>query len=458
METWYFIDATLNASGLRRVTLHGKTYIVVDTTILKPRVLRGNKGPLYYPREEIEKSFNSWIGTPLLTPKHPVTENGQALLGASPYAWAKYDVGRFYPKGIDKDGGILGESWIDEDEVRRKEPRLLDRLNSKQNIEVSTGIKHGVLKHEKRTYDGIDYEHTALNYKPDHVAILLDEKGACDNTQGCGILFTNNSEDQNTNNSQNTQNNSHNQGVITVEKTALIEWLTLNCDCWKDSSDKETLNNMEVEKLKKFKAKAEEAKRNSLVLNSVTKTFGNEILTLNSADAVEGQLKTKAKEIAEKDKSTTTPTVTTPNVTTTVTTPVTTNTTTEVKKPMNMEEWLSNMPDAAKPVWNNMVESTNREKQDLCTRLAVHLTNNSQDENIKKVAFDNYAKLELPVLRALAATLPTQVTTFNHYGVMMPQAPSYAGAQGGFVPSLQEKEPEKLGLGTGWKWNEKRTA
>lgn len=438
METLYFIDTTLNSSGLRRVNMHGKTYIIVDTTILKPRVLKGNKGPLYYPKDQIAESFNRWLGIPLLTPSHPLTENGQPVLGISPYAWAKYDVGRFYAKGIDNDGGIFGESWFDEDEVRRKEPRLLDRLNSKQNIEISTGLHHSTLEHDKRIFENVEYNHTATNYKPDHIAVLLDEKGACETKHGCGIVF-------------------NSTGESSVEKTQLIEWLTINCNCWKDPADKETLDKMDVEKLKKLKANAEEAKRNSLVVNSVSKTFGEDILTVNSADAFESKVKEKSKEWHKvEDKKETTNNSTNNNNTNNTTT----NSTQTQVKPMDMKEWLSNMPEDAKPVWNNMVDSLNREKQSLCDRLASHLTNNSQDEKVRKAAFDSYAKLNIDQLRELASTIPA--TTNNSFGgVMMPGVPVYAGAQGGYVPSNQEKEPERLGL-SGWNsvWNSdnKKTA
>lgn len=434
---------TLNtAATVRRVTEGNKKFIVVPTTILLPKVLRGSKGNLYYPPEEIAKSVQSWNGIPLITPAHP-TLNGQPILGMSPQAWARFEVGRFYGSTLNNKGGIDGESWFDEEEVRAKEPRLLDRLNSKLNIDVSTGLRHSLEFHEKRVHEGKEYEATVRNFRPDHIAVLMDEKGACSTSDGCGIVF----------------NSMTDETVIIqpidrgsdMEKDQLVNWLVLNCDCWKDTTDKETLNSMTVEKLKKLKEKAQEAIRNSGVVNAVTNSFGQEILTLNSADAITAKIKEKAVPTpVEKPVE---------KVVTVVTnaTPVPITPTPVAGPTMDMSAWLAAMPSEAKPVWNNMVASLNKEKEHLCMRLTDATTNSSQDEKVRKPVFDNYAKLDIEVLRGLASGIQQQ--TNNH--VMMPTVPSYGNAyagQSGMILNHKEPEPEPLGLATrnAWNWSDNK--
>ena len=40
------------------------------------------------------------------------------------------------------------------------------------------------------TYGDKDYERIAVNFRPDHIALLTDEPGACSLEDGCGALRT----------------------------------------------------------------------------------------------------------------------------------------------------------------------------------------------------------------------------------------------------------------------------
>jgi hypothetical protein len=66
----------------------------------------------------------------------------------------------------------------------------MTKIRQKQPIEVSTGLfTTNYAANPGSNYKGRPYSHIARNYVPDHLAILLDQVGACSIQDGCGITF-----------------------------------------------------------------------------------------------------------------------------------------------------------------------------------------------------------------------------------------------------------------------------
>jgi len=173
----------------RRAILNGREYIVAPATLLVPGVLQGSKGRLYYPPDEVAKDPSQWNGMPLVG-YHPIL-NGQHVSGRDPDILEKQGLGFFYRATAN--GKLSGEAWFDVlntvkfDEGLAEGARILPRLEREEKIELSTGLYTENIP-SSGTYNGKEYDAEARNYRPDHVAVLPDQKGACSIADGCGIL------------------------------------------------------------------------------------------------------------------------------------------------------------------------------------------------------------------------------------------------------------------------------
>jgi hypothetical protein len=148
-------------------------------------VLEGSQGSLYYPPEEIGREPHAWNGVPLVR-NHPEAD-GQQISARDPDVLEECGLGHVYRTVAN--GKLTAEAWFDVDRVRRIDPRILERLRRGEPIEVSTGLfVDAEPAPEGATWNGRAYTHIARNYRPDHLAILPDQRGACSVADGCGVL------------------------------------------------------------------------------------------------------------------------------------------------------------------------------------------------------------------------------------------------------------------------------
>jgi len=186
MDTPLQLDET-PVLNVRRETLNGREFLVGDVTFLKEGVLNGSKGALYYPFDEIEKRPGVWNGV-ILTANHPM--NGDRPDSArKPQMMAKYNIGYVFNDYIDeRTKSRRGEVWVDVELANKVDKRLVPSIINGSKINVSTGLFTVDEKvTNEATYNGKVYTHIARNYQPDHLAILLDNQGACSINDGCGI-------------------------------------------------------------------------------------------------------------------------------------------------------------------------------------------------------------------------------------------------------------------------------
>lgn len=173
------------AGKTRYAMLNGRQHLVAPITLIVPGVLNGSQGALYYPSEEVEKSVATWNYMPLVI-YHP-TLNGMSVSARTPQVLNEYCVGVLLNSKFD--GKLMAEGWFDVDATMRIDADVLNRLLSGQTIEISTGLlTENEDAEEGAEYNGVAYEKVARNYKPDHLAILPEEIGACSIADGCGVL------------------------------------------------------------------------------------------------------------------------------------------------------------------------------------------------------------------------------------------------------------------------------
>lgn len=179
----------VNAASRSRTVKEGsKTYLVVPMTMLRPQVLNGSKGPLYYPPGEIVKSVAAWNRVPL-TLNHPTHPDGRPASSRDPGVAERLTLGEVRNPHIIGLGKLRAEGWFDAERTKRIAPDVYNALKAHRPVELSTGLfTDNEIAQNGSSYLGKAYSHVARNYRPDHLAILPNQKGACGIQDGCGVL------------------------------------------------------------------------------------------------------------------------------------------------------------------------------------------------------------------------------------------------------------------------------
>lgn len=185
MET---ILANVRLGPPRRETLNGRKWLVAPVSMIVSGVLPGSQGALYYPPDETARDHDAWNGMPL-TMNHPTDDAGNMTSARRPSILRKFQVGNVYEASF-ADGRLTGEAWADEDLLKDADKRfgtnVYKRWLAGEPIEVSTGL-FTRNDPQKGTFNGRDYVAVARDLRPDHLAILPGQKGACSIQDGCGI-------------------------------------------------------------------------------------------------------------------------------------------------------------------------------------------------------------------------------------------------------------------------------
>lgn len=187
---------TVNSVGkYKEVTSQGRKYLVVPLRLIVPGVMNGSKGPLLYTEEENRKNYSDWNTIPLVAPTHP-TINKRPISAKIPSIRLKYGIGHVANSLISKTGCLDSEGWFDYLFCNRVDNRIIQWIKTGTPIELSTGLGADEELVENGNYKGTPYRAKAKNYRPDHVAILCDEIGACSVAMGCGVGIRNNYDKQ----------------------------------------------------------------------------------------------------------------------------------------------------------------------------------------------------------------------------------------------------------------------
>lgn len=202
--------ASYVANNTRTVFKDGREYIVAPLSMLVPGVLPGSKGPLLYPAEEVAKNPESWNGMPLVV-YHP-TILGQPVTANHPGVLAKSGIGVVRNARITKTGRLAGQGWFDVELCDKVDKRVLMSLRQGSPIELSTGLFTTNEERSGRHHDGRIFTRIARDYRPDHLAILPDQQGACSLKDGCGVNITAN----------------NNGGFLDIEEPTVNDWKKWN--------------------------------------------------------------------------------------------------------------------------------------------------------------------------------------------------------------------------------------
>jgi len=164
--------------GVRHTVHEGKDTLVVPVVMIVEGVLNGALLTQY----EFGKYPESWNGIPVPV-LHP-EDRGEPISANKPDVIERI-VGRIFNTWVDN-GKLKAEVWIDVEKAKRMgHGQMMEALESGQTVEVSTGYFS-----EDRAmvgeYNGKEYMSQHINIRPDHLALLPGQIGACSVADGCG--------------------------------------------------------------------------------------------------------------------------------------------------------------------------------------------------------------------------------------------------------------------------------
>jgi hypothetical protein len=151
--------------------------------MLTEGVHSGSAGPLLYPKDELSKLPEVWNHKPVVV-YHP-QRNGAGISACEPAVLNSRKVGVILNTKFD--GRLAAEAWIDVEKAKQVDDRILPRIEKGEMMELSTGLW---AEHEDKDgeWNGEAYKAVARNYRPDHLALLPDQLGACSIADGAGLL------------------------------------------------------------------------------------------------------------------------------------------------------------------------------------------------------------------------------------------------------------------------------
>jgi hypothetical protein len=181
-----------NFTGLtRNDTMDGKEFLVAPMIMIVEGVLNGTGGPLYYPAEELSKTPQVWNMKPVVV-NHP-SHNGYGISACDPDIIRNRGVGWILNTTFE-DGKLKAEAWIDLNKAAIVDNRIVEAIENKEVMELSTGLFTDN-ENVEGEFNGKEYIAIARNYRPDHLAILPDTQGACSVSDGAGFLRLNEAHD-----------------------------------------------------------------------------------------------------------------------------------------------------------------------------------------------------------------------------------------------------------------------
>lgn len=183
METYLLLQAIF-ATMARTEQLDGVDHLVIPVVALKEGVLNG----LFYPAAEIKQFASSWNGAPI-TINHPIL-NGKDASANLPIFESTINVGRVFNARYEADG-LKGEAWINIEKAKRLGyESIIQHLQEGKMMEVSTGL-NALIAQTPGTYNNVAYTAIIKSIRPDHLAFLPNETGACSIEDGCGAMRNN---------------------------------------------------------------------------------------------------------------------------------------------------------------------------------------------------------------------------------------------------------------------------
>jgi len=162
----------------------GKTYLVADAVLINEGVLPGSNGPMLYLSEEMAKNPGDWDNIPIIL-DHAYDDEGNPISANSREVMDEQGLG--FVSNTEADGKLKSKLWFEVPLLKKVGRGLYDKVKRGEKLELSTGLYSDEEMVQNGEHNGISYASIARNFRPDHLAILLDKRGACGLDDGCGV-------------------------------------------------------------------------------------------------------------------------------------------------------------------------------------------------------------------------------------------------------------------------------
>ena len=173
------MDDAPDRERIRREVHEGVQHLVVPVVMIVEGVLND----ALVPASEFGRHVEAWNGIPVPI-LHP-QERGEYISANRPDVIDKNTIGRVYNAWVDG-RKLKAELWLNTDKANRLGyGQLIEALANGEVIEISTGYFSDD-EPKAGEFDGIGYNTIHRNIKPDHLALLPGEVGACSVADGCG--------------------------------------------------------------------------------------------------------------------------------------------------------------------------------------------------------------------------------------------------------------------------------
>lgn len=165
---------------VRRELYDGSIHTIVPAVLAVDGVMNGAR----VSAEELARHVGAWNGRPIVL-LHPEDEVGPISAAAGPDILERR-VGTVFGATVE-DAKLKAELWIDESRMDAlSASALLGSIVAGELVEVSTGYFADDVA-ETGTYNGREYQLRHVNLRPDHLALLPGQVGACSVADGCGV-------------------------------------------------------------------------------------------------------------------------------------------------------------------------------------------------------------------------------------------------------------------------------
>jgi len=157
--------------------------------MLLPGVFAGSSGPILYEEADIKASVAAWNARPIHI-GHPEDSAGYKVSGCTPESLDTGSIGMVLNARFNtKTKKLQGDCYFDVARLAAVKggDTVHAALLANQKLEVSTGLFVEALI-GNGTHEGKEYVAKATNYRPDHLALILEGEGACSLRDGAGLL------------------------------------------------------------------------------------------------------------------------------------------------------------------------------------------------------------------------------------------------------------------------------
>lgn len=181
-EVLSFNDDFISLADIKiRTELFDKRLHLIAPVVM---LVEGVHNGLLYLEEDLKTIPESWNGRPIVI-AHPKKDGEPVSVNSSPELAERTKIGTIF-NSIYLDKKLKAEIWIDVEKAMKIAPDILTSINNGKSLEISTGL-WSEEEEKEGEFEGETYYAIARHYKPDHLALLPNEKGACSWKDGCGV-------------------------------------------------------------------------------------------------------------------------------------------------------------------------------------------------------------------------------------------------------------------------------